>query len=93
MTFNSKLTKLLQAKRAPVLFLDFDGTVSTRDAIDLMLERFADEKWIAVEERWKSEPVGRLDPANAGESRRLADRAAGIGAGRGRRKPRGNRRA
>ena len=58
MTFNSKLTKLLQAKRAPVLFLDFDGTVSTRDAIDLMLERFADEKWIAVEERWKSGSIG-----------------------------------
>ena len=58
MTFDSKLTKLLRAKPTPILFLDFDGTVSTRDAIDLMLERFADEKWVAVEERWKNGAIG-----------------------------------
>lgn len=58
MTFNSKLSKLLLANPAPVLFLDFDGTVSTRDAIDLMLERFADPEWMAVEERWKNGSIG-----------------------------------
>ena len=36
--------------------------------------------------------VGRLDPADAGEGRRLADRAAGVGAGRARRDARRDRR-
>lgn len=58
MTFNSKLTKLLRTKKTPLLFLDFDGTISKRDAIDLILERFADEKWMAVEESWKSGFIG-----------------------------------
>ena len=36
--------------------------------------------------------IGRLDPANAGEGGRLADRAAGVGAGNARREPRRDRR-
>lgn len=42
----------------PLLFLDFDGTISKRDAIDLILERFADENWRDVEELWKSGAIG-----------------------------------
>ena len=42
----------------PILFLDFDGTISCRDAIDAILERFADERWLNVEERWKNGAIG-----------------------------------
>ena len=46
------------AKTRPILFLDFDGTISETDAIDLILERFADESWRVVEEKWKSGAIG-----------------------------------
>ncbi|MEP7037195.1 MAG: MtnX-like HAD-IB family phosphatase [Acidobacteriota bacterium] len=42
----------------PILFLDFDGTISKCDAIDLILERFADEKWRVIEEKWKDGLIG-----------------------------------
>ena len=42
----------------PILFLDFDGTISKRDAIDLILERFADESWKIIEEMWKGNAIG-----------------------------------
>jgi 2,3-diketo-5-methylthio-1-phosphopentane phosphatase len=42
----------------PMLFLDFDGTISERDAIDAILEEFADERWIGVEEEWRSGRIG-----------------------------------
>lgn len=42
----------------PILFLDFDGTISQRDAIDLILERFANESWRIVEELWKGGAIG-----------------------------------
>ena len=40
----------------------------------------------------RAHAVGRLDAGDAGEARRLADRAAGVGAGGGRREARGDRR-
>ena len=42
----------------PILFLDFDGTISCRDAIDAILEKFADKRWLKVEERWKNGAIG-----------------------------------
>ena len=42
----------------PILFLDFDGTISCRDAIDAILERFADQSWEIIEERWKNGAIG-----------------------------------
>lgn len=50
--------RTLTSSRMPVLFLDFDGTISRRDAVDLILERFADERWLAVEEDWRSGRIG-----------------------------------
>jgi 2,3-diketo-5-methylthio-1-phosphopentane phosphatase len=32
--------------------IDFDGTLSVRDTVDAMLERFAGPEWEAVEEEW-----------------------------------------
>lgn len=46
------------SQRAPLLFLDFDGTISERDAIDAMLEAFADPRWLAIEEQWKAGRIG-----------------------------------
>ena len=32
--------------------VDFDGTLSVRDTVDSLLERFADPEWEAVEQEW-----------------------------------------
>lgn len=42
----------------PVVFLDFDGTITRRDAIDAMLEEFADTRWLAIEEDWQAGRIG-----------------------------------
>lgn len=42
----------------PILFLDFDGTISERDAIDAILEAFADPQWLALEEAWQAGRIG-----------------------------------
>jgi 2,3-diketo-5-methylthio-1-phosphopentane phosphatase len=41
----------------PVVFLDFDGTITRRDVTDAILEVYADPQWLQVEEEWKA---GRL---------------------------------
>ncbi len=45
------------SQQSPILFLDFDGTISERDAIDVLLEAFADPQWLDIEEDWQ---VGRI---------------------------------
>ncbi|MBV8855797.1 MAG: MtnX-like HAD-IB family phosphatase [Acidobacteria bacterium] len=42
----------------PILFLDFDGTVTGRDAVDAILETYADPRWVAVEEQWRAGCIG-----------------------------------
>src|SRR5947209_20334058 len=46
------------AGQPPILFLDFDGTVSERDAIDALLEAFADPEWLAIEAEWQAGRIG-----------------------------------
>ena len=41
-----------------VVFLDFDGTITLRDATDAILEAFADSAWLHVEEAWLSGLIG-----------------------------------
>lgn len=43
---------------APVVFLDFDGTISRADVVDAVLEKFADRAWTAVEEQWRAGRIG-----------------------------------
>jgi 2-hydroxy-3-keto-5-methylthiopentenyl-1-phosphate phosphatase len=38
----------------PIVFLDFDGTVTQRDATDAVLEAYADPDWLRIEEEWKA---------------------------------------
>jgi 2-hydroxy-3-keto-5-methylthiopentenyl-1-phosphate phosphatase len=42
----------------PIVFLDFDGTITRRDATDAILEAFADPEWLRVEEEWKRGQIG-----------------------------------
>ena len=38
--------------------MDFDGTISDSDVVDLVLERFADKEWKEVEKEWVAGNIG-----------------------------------
>jgi 2-hydroxy-3-keto-5-methylthiopentenyl-1-phosphate phosphatase len=42
----------------PVVFSDFDGTITRLDVTDEILERFADPSWHEVEDRWLRAEIG-----------------------------------
>ncbi|MBZ5535033.1 MAG: MtnX-like HAD-IB family phosphatase [Acidobacteriia bacterium] len=42
----------------PIVFCDFDGTITLQDTTDLILESFADPAWHAVEEQWLAGKIG-----------------------------------
>ena len=39
-------------------FVDFDGTVTKNDVVDLILERFASSEWKKIEQEWVSGKIG-----------------------------------
>ena len=41
-----------------IVFLDFDGTITRQDAIDVMLEAFADRRWLEIEKEWVAGRIG-----------------------------------
>ena len=43
---------------SPMLFLDFDGTVSCADVVDALLERFAAPEWKRLEDDWRAGRIG-----------------------------------
>ncbi len=45
-------------RKRPIVFLDFDGTITQRDAVDAILETFADPRWLEIEEDWKQGRIG-----------------------------------
>ena len=45
-------------RKKPIVFLDFDGTITQRDAVDAILETFADRRWLEIEEEWKAGRIG-----------------------------------
>jgi len=47
--------------QTPMLFLGFDGTISRRDAVDAILETYADAKWLSFEEEWRAGRIGSRD--------------------------------
>lgn len=55
---DSRINEIFSASQNPVMFLDFDGTISKKDVIDQILEQFADEKWLEIEEMWLSGKIG-----------------------------------
>lgn len=44
--------------KSPKFFIDFDGTISTIDVVDLILERFAPHEWKNVEKEWVEGKIG-----------------------------------
>ena len=62
MNLNSTLTEIFAPENAraakPILFLDFDGTISERDVIDAILENFASSRWLEIEDEWTSGKIG-----------------------------------
>ena len=50
----------LQAPEA-ILFLDFDGTITQRDAVDAILEMYADATWLEFEAEWHAGRMGSRD--------------------------------
>lgn len=45
----------------PMVFLDFDGTITRLDATDAILEAYADPQWLQIEEAWKAGRIGSRD--------------------------------
>ena len=43
---------------APIVFLDFDGTISTTDVVDALLEQFAGPQWQRLEDDWRAGRIG-----------------------------------
>ena len=39
-------------------FIDFDGTITTVDVVDTLLQRFADKSWMDVEKEWAEGHIG-----------------------------------
>lgn len=55
------MTKILEFENLNndlAIFCDFDGTITTSDTTDVLLEELADPEWMMIEERWKR---GELD--------------------------------
>jgi 2-hydroxy-3-keto-5-methylthiopentenyl-1-phosphate phosphatase len=46
------------ARPGAIVFLDFDGTITRRDATDAILEAFADPAWWQIEEAWVAGGIG-----------------------------------
>jgi 2-hydroxy-3-keto-5-methylthiopentenyl-1-phosphate phosphatase len=59
---------------APTVFLDFDGTITARDATDAILEAFADRRWIDIEEEWKAGRIGSRECLSSQMALVAADR-------------------
>jgi 2-hydroxy-3-keto-5-methylthiopentenyl-1-phosphate phosphatase len=43
---------------AAIVFLDFDGTITIRDATDAILDAFADGAWLEIEAAWVAGTIG-----------------------------------
>src|SRR6202163_3033755 len=52
-------------KPKAILFLDFDGTISRRDAVDAILETFAGPEWLTFEAEWRAGRMGSRDCLHA----------------------------
>ena len=45
----------------PIVFLDFDGTITRRDVTDAILEAYAHPDWLRIEEEWTTGRIGSRD--------------------------------
>jgi 2-hydroxy-3-keto-5-methylthiopentenyl-1-phosphate phosphatase len=42
----------------PIVFFDFDGTITRTDVVDSILQVYADPAWLLIEEEWKAGRIG-----------------------------------
>jgi len=61
----SRLRKTKSEPKKPIFFLDFDGTITRQDVVDVILETFADPRWLEIEEEWKSGHIGSRECLDA----------------------------
>src|SRR5438067_12564296 len=53
---------MTESQRArAVLFLDFDGTITRCDVVDVILETYADPRWLVYEAAWRAGRMGSRD--------------------------------
>ena len=52
------LSEIFSETSLPVVYIDFDGTISKSDVIDRILETFADPRWLEIEEEWVAGRIG-----------------------------------
>ena len=55
---DAQLMEVFSEPKPKIMFLDFDGTISQKDVIDQILMRFADDKWLEIEDEWTSGKIG-----------------------------------
>jgi len=48
----------MKKAKTPILFLDFDGTISSGDVTDVVLEQYADKSWRVTEAAWREGRIG-----------------------------------
>lgn len=41
-----------------IIYCDFDGTITQKDTVDLLLERLADKSWLEIEAKWERGEIG-----------------------------------
>ncbi len=52
----------VKVDKEPIVFLDFDNTITTHDVMDDMLVRFSmDNRWKSLEEEWRKGRIGSRD--------------------------------
>lgn len=52
----------MKKDKEPIVFFDFDNTITTRDVLDDMLVRFSmDDRWKGLEEEWTKGRIGSRD--------------------------------
>ncbi|CEG55812.1 MtnX-like HAD-IB family phosphatase [Legionella fallonii] len=44
-----------------LFIVDFDGTISINDTIDVLLESFASKEYLSIEQRWKNNEIGSME--------------------------------
>ncbi len=44
-----------------LFIVDFDGTISINDTIDVLLELFASNEYLSIEQRWKNNEIGSME--------------------------------
>ncbi len=56
------LTKRIPAAQQAQVWIDFDGTISTKDVLDEMIQQFAvDESWLQIEQLWQEGKIGSYE--------------------------------